>query len=140
MDEQTQIPPNQILNILHQELSQYSGPLPHPEILKQYEEILPGISERIFTNFEKQTNHRIELEKKQQEEDFVLAKQGQNYALTIAIFGILSSLAAIYLGSPTVAGILGGSTIIGLVTAFINGNKIKQQERENIRTELNSPE
>ncbi len=42
----------------------YAGPLPHPEILEKFEQILPGSADRILKQAEAQTLHRIELEKK----------------------------------------------------------------------------
>lgn len=42
----------------------FSGPLPHPEILKKYDEIVTGAAERIIKQAEVQTNHRIQLETK----------------------------------------------------------------------------
>ena len=33
----------------------YAGPLPHPDTLARYEQILPGSAERVFLAFEKQT-------------------------------------------------------------------------------------
>lgn len=47
--------------------SRYSShdlpPLPLLSALKEYEEILPGITDRIITSYEKQQAHKIELEK-----------------------------------------------------------------------------
>ena len=40
----------------------FVGPLPHPEILAQYEEVLPSAAERIFTNVESQSAHRRKVE------------------------------------------------------------------------------
>lgn len=47
-----------------QRLEMYSGPLPHPELLKRYQEIVPDAPERILKMAEKQNEHRIEIEKK----------------------------------------------------------------------------
>lgn len=41
----------------------FSGPLPPPEILKQYDEISPGLADRIVSLTENQSRHRQELEK-----------------------------------------------------------------------------
>jgi uncharacterized membrane protein len=42
----------------------FSGPLPPPEILKKYEELLSGSANRIFVMAEGQSQHRQTLEKK----------------------------------------------------------------------------
>ncbi len=46
-----------------QRLEMYSGPLPHPDLLKRYQEIVPDAPERILKMAENQTAHRIEIEK-----------------------------------------------------------------------------
>ena len=43
--------------------SEFSGPLPHPEILAKYENVFPGAAERIFQMAENQANHRRSMEK-----------------------------------------------------------------------------
>ena len=43
--------------------TEWSGPLPPPQILQRYEEIVPGAADRILKMTEKQMNHRIDLEK-----------------------------------------------------------------------------
>ncbi len=43
-------------------VARYSGPLPPPSLLQDYEDILPGSAERIFNQFEKQGGHRRKLE------------------------------------------------------------------------------
>jgi len=40
----------------------YSGPIPHPNDLARYEEILPGAAERIMKMAELQAEHRRALE------------------------------------------------------------------------------
>ena len=44
------------------EFTALSGPLPPPEMLAQYEEILPGAAERILSMAERQAEHRQKLE------------------------------------------------------------------------------
>ena len=40
----------------------FSGPLPPPDLLGQYDAILPGLADRIVKMAEKQESHRHELE------------------------------------------------------------------------------
>ena len=42
----------------------YSGPMPHPEMLAEYERITPGLADRIVALAERQANHRMMLESK----------------------------------------------------------------------------
>lgn len=41
----------------------FAGPLPPPEALERYNQILPGAAERIIVMAESQHAHRLELEK-----------------------------------------------------------------------------
>lgn len=43
---------------------EYHGPIPHPNILRQFEEILPGSADRILRLSEEEQKHRHELENK----------------------------------------------------------------------------
>ncbi|MBI1739603.1 MAG: DUF2335 domain-containing protein [Acidobacteriales bacterium] len=45
------------------EVSRFSGPLPHPEDLAKYEQVLPGSADRIIRMAERQAEHRQNLEK-----------------------------------------------------------------------------
>ena len=40
------------------EISRFSGPLPHPEDLAKYEQVLPGAADRIISMAEQQAAHR----------------------------------------------------------------------------------
>jgi uncharacterized membrane protein len=40
----------------------YSGPIPSPEALERYEEVLPGAADRILSMAERQASHRQSLE------------------------------------------------------------------------------
>ena len=46
------------------EASSFQGPLPPPQILNHYDQIVPGSAERIISLWESQVRHRQELEKK----------------------------------------------------------------------------
>jgi uncharacterized membrane protein len=44
------------------QVTQYSGPLPPSEELERYNQVVPGLADRLVTTFEKQASHRMELE------------------------------------------------------------------------------
>ena len=52
-----------MLEVQKSEIS-FSGPLPHPDIMKGYDDIVPGAAERILKMAENQQNHRFKLEEK----------------------------------------------------------------------------
>lgn len=99
----------------------YSGPLPSPEDIKKYEEILPGSAERFLKMVEKQADHRMSLEKivvpSQQEQ----GKRGQNYALYLVSALILSGVAMTFFGHDQVAVTIFRWTIASVAATFIVG-------------------
>ena len=54
---------------------EYSGPIPHPNILKQFEEVIPGSADRILKMAEKEQEHRHEFEKEEQIWEKVMKNQ-----------------------------------------------------------------
>lgn len=115
--------------VLHQQ-SYFSGPLPHPEILKKYNEIAPGTAERIIKMAEGQFLHRTELEKKVINSDISRSKWGQILGFIIAIFGLsVAGFVSVY-GNAWAGGIIGVGTLATLVGVFMYGSKIRSKERE----------
>jgi uncharacterized membrane protein len=57
------VPQEQVLKIASI-ATQYQGPIPPPAMLAQYTTVIKDGAERIFSIFEKQSTHRIDLEKK----------------------------------------------------------------------------
>ena len=52
-------------------------------------------------------------------------RRGQLYGLVIGLAGLSSAVATAYFNQPTVASILGGATVLGLVSTFILGRMLK---------------
>jgi len=117
--------------IVHKEQVQsFSGPLPHPEILRQFDQISPGAAERIIKMAEDQSLHRRELERKVIESDISSSKLGQILGFVIAVIGLAVSAVVGVFGSPTAGGVIGVGTIVSLVWVFMYGSRMRSQERE----------
>jgi uncharacterized membrane protein len=99
----------------------FSGPLPSPAIMKQYEEILPGSAERILKMAEKQSDHRMALESaiipKQQKE----SSRGQLFAFVLSLALIGGGIWAIIKDCAWIAGVIFSVTIISVTTLLISG-------------------
>lgn len=119
----------------------FSGPLPPPEILARYDEILPGAAGRVITMAENQSHHRRELESKtieaQIDDDRAQRKEtlrGQVFGFLVAIVaitgGVLSVCLAPGLPGGVTGSIIGGGGVASLVYAFRYGKKHQAQERE----------
>ena len=63
----------------------HSGPLPAPQILLQYNQIIPGAADRIIVMAEQQASHRQKLEQ-------IVVKSGARDSLLGLIFGLIIGL------------------------------------------------
>jgi uncharacterized membrane protein len=102
-------------------ITEFSGPLPPPEQLARYNQVLPGAADRIVTMAERQSAHRIELEKLVVSRQLRQSENGQMLAFIIAVLFLIGALVATLLGHDWVGGVLGGTTVLSLVTVFIAG-------------------
>ncbi|MGO8761567.1 MAG: DUF2335 domain-containing protein [Desulfobaccales bacterium] len=127
----TAAPPNpHPAKIAHAQLITRSAPLPPPSELEEYERVLAGSAERIFTMAESQSNHRQGLENK------ALSIEGRNSilgiisALIIGVVGLSIAGFCVYTGHDTAGAALGGTTLVSLVGTFIYGTRQRRIERE----------
>jgi uncharacterized membrane protein len=116
---------------------QYTGPLPHPEILAGYEATLPGAAERILTHMENEGHHRRELEKAEVEHlqrahllQIRHQGRGQLFGLLVAFGGFALSAFAIYCGHPKTAAVIAGVDLLGLVTVFVTGARAGRADKD----------
>lgn len=108
----------------------FSGPIPHPTILKGYEEVLLGSADRILSMTEKEGEHRRKIETELVKNDNIRSYLGQIAGFTIAIVGLGGS---IYLGindKVWASGIMSAGTLTGLVTVFVTGDKERRIQSE----------
>jgi uncharacterized membrane protein len=110
----------------------FQGPLPHPSLLKAYDIVVPGLAERIIVAWEKQTNHRINLEQIVITGDNNRANWGLFSATAITITVIVACTILAILNKEQ-ALIAIGVIILNLATLagiFIYGSYSRRQERE----------
>lgn len=105
----------------------FSGPIPHPELLQGYESVKPGFAERIVVMAEEQQKHRFDCEDKMVKGTVSESKRGQWMAFIIAILFLIGSIALGLLGHDWLGGVIGGGTLIALVTVFVTGRKPKRE-------------
>jgi uncharacterized membrane protein len=118
----------------------YSGPLPHPEILKRYNEILPDAAAKILSMVERQELHRHELENMVINSDCKNARLGLHYGLIIGMTAVVGGIVCTLLGHEIGGSIIGGIGLAGLVSVFVYGSKLKREERQTrLNTELQPP-
>lgn len=110
------------------QISKFSGPLPPPEVLAKYNNILPGAAERIIKMAETQQGHRQNLEKTVIGSNATTQKLGLAAAFVIAMTAIGGG---IWLASKGMSG--SGLTAIisalaALVGVFIYGKAEQKKE------------
>ncbi len=97
----------------------FSGPLPPAEMLRQYEQFLPGSADRIFKMAEAQSAHRQELEKRLVVSDIKRSYMGMACALLIALFGIYAAVEMVRSGYQITGALFGFGALATLVGVFL---------------------
>jgi uncharacterized membrane protein len=113
----------------------FSGPLPPPEMLRKFDEVVPGAAERIIKMAEEQSAHRKDLEKKVIESDISRSKWWQVLGFVIAIVGLIASAYIAIYGNAIAGSVLGVGTLASLVGVFMYGATIRSKERIGKRAE-----
>lgn len=109
---------------------QYSGPIPPPAMLDQYDRIHPGLAEELVKFAKDEQLHRQGLETMAVSGEISKDKRGQNYALIICLAVLAVGTVAIITDAPVVGGLLSGSTLTGLAYIFITGRKQKNSSQQ----------
>jgi len=80
----------------------FQGPLPHPEILAGYDQVLPGAADRIITMAEKNQGHRHALEAKVIPAGIRSERIGQILAFILYLTTLASGTYLVAAGKETV--------------------------------------
>src|SRR5258708_7871031 len=107
-DQITQEKKNSQVIVHQQQTTQFSGPIPPPEIIEKYEKIYPGAAKIIFEDWDKQVNHRQDLERR-------LVSTDNTKSLLGVVFGFIIQAGAIIAGIYTA---IRGLVAFGFVIVF----------------------
>jgi uncharacterized membrane protein len=104
----------------------FTGPLPPPALLEQYELLSPGFAERIIASWEAETAHRHDLEKKVVAAEIEAQAQvpkeirrGQYLAFILAIAFLIAGVVLVFAGAGVAGTIISGSGFVGVIIAFL---------------------
>lgn len=105
--------------ILHAALEAFRGPIPHPHALREYDEVIPGLAERIVCWTEDEARHRRMVERSLVQ----LSWGGLWSAFLLAMAAILGGMLLAWSGRSAVGfvGVLGA--LSGLVIVFVAGQR-----------------
>lgn len=115
-----------LLQISHHQ-QHFSGPMPPPEYLSEYEKIVPGIAKELFDGVKEDSAHIREMQRealKAQKRDNLL---GQIFGFLIGTIAICCGTYAAVNGAPAAGGIIGGGGVAALVAVFVIGKKPNSQ-------------
>lgn len=111
--------------------SGFSGPIPPPNLLQEYDKAFPGSAERIVKMAEVEQAHRHAREHAEAELQISIhngikleTTLGQFFALIIGVVAIIAGTIAGVHGAQFVGTVIGGGGVGGLVTAFIVGRRL----------------
>jgi uncharacterized membrane protein len=108
----------------------FSGPLPPPDALARYDQIVPGAAERIIAMAEKQAEHRQKLESTVVKGNTSSQTRGTWFAFIISMTAICGGIWLIH-GGKSATGL---ATIItdlaALAAVFVYTRKRQNKERE----------
>jgi uncharacterized membrane protein len=99
----------------------HAGPLPSPETLDGYDQVVPGLAERIVRRWELEGDQRHALENKIANHQMRTQSRGQVIAAVIALIVVVGGIVLLSLGK-SVLGFAAMLTPLALIaTAFIWG-------------------
>jgi uncharacterized membrane protein len=103
----------------------YSGPLPPPDSLEKYNQVLPGAADRILALTESQARHRLEVENKIVDRDTRLQLRGQMFGFAICLVTIVGGVGLVIV-DKSVAGL---STILTSLGILIGSSIYSRSKR-----------
>lgn len=101
----------------------WAGPLPPPAVLKSYEDILHGSTERILTNFENESQHRRQLEKQASDSDSLRSMVGLIAGCVVALLLIGVATLCVLNGYAWQAVAILGVELAAAVSVFVKGSR-----------------
>jgi uncharacterized membrane protein len=111
-----------------QVISAYSGPLPHPDHLRQYESIKPGFAERIFARMEAEQKHRHRIELDEAQVDNRNATIGLFLGFVVSVALIGSAIYCATIGATAIGVALVGASALGLVRTLGSGSRSSKNQ------------
>jgi uncharacterized membrane protein len=108
----------------------FQGPIPPPAMLAQYNEVVPGLANRLVVLTEKEQAHRHKWMDGNLALKSGTVKRGQWMAFILAIIILFMAFFFANKGDTTFAGILVTLDLVGLASIFIAG-RVGKKDNEN---------
>lgn len=98
-----------------------TGPLPSPDAVQRYEQVLPGAADRIMKLIESQAEHRMDMETSLVEGALRTERLGQVFGLSIVVLVFAVSAWLIDGGHGISGTVLGVTDLVALIAVFLRG-------------------
>lgn len=108
----------------------WSAPMPPPEVVQGYNEVIENGAERLFQQFELEAEHRRDLQRRAQKHNLIIALSGRTAALVFSLAALGVTTVALHWGYPWPAAIIGGSSIALVVAAFTGVPNLLRQRAQ----------
>jgi uncharacterized membrane protein len=107
----------------------YAGPLPSPKLLAEFETLVPGSAERIIGRWEKQSDHRMALER--QVVDGNIKAQRLGLIIGAILVAFVSVMAALFFanGASGAAASTVIAELVALAGVFVYARSRQESER-----------
>jgi uncharacterized membrane protein len=106
----------------------FSGPLPPPELLARYNDVVPNGAERIIKMAENQQTHRHDLERTVVHGNVQSEKRGQWMGLTISVVVLAAGVYLAAIGRQAAGGAIAIADLATLAGVFVYGKHVQRQE------------
>ena len=106
----------------------FEGPLPPPDILAQYEEVVPGSAERILRIAEQEAEQRRALVARLVSADVSRARWGLWVGAFVALVAIVAATAMALAGHPWPGTIVIAIDLASVVGVFVYGTRHRERE------------
>lgn len=121
---------DRIEQILVKREESFSGPLPHPEHFKKYNQIVPGSANRLLKMTEDDLKHIHNIQNSQISIEKIATIGGLIAGWTIAVIALLGSGYLIIENHDIAGTVLGTGTLTTLVGVFVYGRKSQNNHKE----------
>jgi uncharacterized membrane protein len=124
---QTRVNVRQSMVRIAHDIAEFSGPLPPPSCLREYDIIIAGAADRIISMAEAEQKHRHSWERSALNNTTI----GLWFGFLIALGLVGGGVYSVYVGQPYVAGGFLTAGAIGMVPALIRGKDfVVQRQRD----------
>lgn len=118
---------------------EYSGPIPPPSVLKKYDEVCPGLSETLISEFKAQAEHRREIQSCVIGGNVRAQLTGQWMAFFLGLGALGFGAYLAYLGQTGWGIAVAIGSIAGLLGTFFRQSKGQDAARERQRNSIHGP-